>query len=206
MSSTHDSGPITNGYYLVLFGQLLGAIGQPFSMNAPTKLASEWFSVAQRDVATTVAAMSNPVGIAIGQLLPSFFVTGDDTDASGISLLLLVEAGIASASLLLTFLFQAKPPTPPSRSQEQRERAHAAQKADPAGGGESSSQVWADVKALTGNRNFMILNAGFGIGIALFNGTRHSTPRHTLFASSSSRGKSIGQFFWLMLLLLCVGK
>ncbi len=49
--------------------QVLCGLGQPFFTNAPAKLATEWFGVKQRAVATTVGAMFNPIGIALGQVL-----------------------------------------------------------------------------------------------------------------------------------------
>ena len=52
-------------FAIVMFGQLLGAISQPVWTNAPTRLSGDWFGSHERDIATTVAAMSNPIGNAI---------------------------------------------------------------------------------------------------------------------------------------------
>ena len=49
-------------YSIVLIGQCLGAIGQPFFTNAPAKLAGTWFPTSEREIATTIAAMLNPIG------------------------------------------------------------------------------------------------------------------------------------------------
>jgi FLVCR family MFS transporter 7 len=54
VNAASNAGPIANGYWLVLVGQFFGGVAQPFIMNSPAKLASEWFAVSQRDVATTI--------------------------------------------------------------------------------------------------------------------------------------------------------
>eukprot|EP01138_Halocafeteria_seosinensis_P002605 gb/GECG01002663.1/.p1 GENE.gb/GECG01002663.1/~~gb/GECG01002663.1/.p1 ORF type:complete len:272 (+),score=25.89 gb/GECG01002663.1/:1-816(+) len=52
-----------NGRYIVtLFGQLFGAISQPFFMNLPSTLAVKWFPSHQREIATSIAALINPLG------------------------------------------------------------------------------------------------------------------------------------------------
>ena len=103
------------GYAWLMSGQVLCAMGQPFFTNAPAKIAAEWFLVDQRTVATTIGAMFNPVGIAIGQVLPGILVVPHGR-GKGIPLLLLVEAALASAGTLACLLFfHERPPTPPSR-------------------------------------------------------------------------------------------
>jgi hypothetical protein len=52
----------------VLVGQLLGGLAQPFFTNSPAKLAGEWFPTSERNLATTIASMCNPLGIALGQV------------------------------------------------------------------------------------------------------------------------------------------
>eukprot|EP00479_Gromia_sphaerica_P011477 TRINITY_DN5680_c0_g1_i1.p1 TRINITY_DN5680_c0_g1~~TRINITY_DN5680_c0_g1_i1.p1 ORF type:complete len:100 (+),score=17.16 TRINITY_DN5680_c0_g1_i1:236-535(+) len=64
---------VSNGYGLLVFGQCLGALAQPCFLNAPVALAGNWFSLSERDSVMVIAAMSNPVGNAIGQVLPPFW-------------------------------------------------------------------------------------------------------------------------------------
>ena len=54
--------------HAVLVGQLLGGLAQPFFTNSPAKLAGEWFPTSERNLATTIASMCNPLGIALGQV------------------------------------------------------------------------------------------------------------------------------------------
>jgi MFS family permease len=70
----------------------------------------EWFAVSQRDVATTIAAMFNPIGIAVGQVIPTIIVSAD----GGMPTLLLVEIALAGVTTVLAFFFfRSQPPTPP---------------------------------------------------------------------------------------------
>ena len=70
-----------DNFWYVLVGNFIGGIVQPLLINAPAKLACTWFRPEmvksnQRPTATTLAAICNPVGIAFGFGIPSFFVTG----------------------------------------------------------------------------------------------------------------------------------
>ena len=53
-------------YAVLLLGQCIGALAQPMFTNAPAKIAGSWFPPKEREIATTVAAILNPVGNAIG--------------------------------------------------------------------------------------------------------------------------------------------
>lgn len=86
----------------------MGAIIQPVFTNSAPRLAADWFAVHRRDLATTVAAISNPIGIAIGQFIPTVMV---DDDGNGMTWLLLGEACLASILALIGwFAFAADPP------------------------------------------------------------------------------------------------
>jgi FLVCR family MFS transporter 7 len=54
------------GLAIIVIGQFIGGMAQPFFTNSPAKLAGEWFPTDERNVATTIAAMCNPLGIALG--------------------------------------------------------------------------------------------------------------------------------------------
>lgn len=67
-------------YALILLGQSFGALAQPILLNYPPAIASIWFPVSERDIATTIGAMSSPIGNAIGQILPILFVSENKID------------------------------------------------------------------------------------------------------------------------------
>lgn len=65
----------TGSYVLVLLGTGLVALAQPFYLNMPAKIASTWFSVKERDLSTTLGSLANPLGSAMGSILPAIFGT-----------------------------------------------------------------------------------------------------------------------------------
>lgn len=109
-------------FAVVMFGQLLGAISQPVWTNGPSRISGDWFASSERDIATTVAAMSNPIGNAIGSVVPGFIVNS----AAGILPWMLYQAIFATAIFVVTvFVVKDKPLTPPSASAEERVAARA---------------------------------------------------------------------------------
>lgn len=75
-------------------------------------------------ISTTVATISNPLGVAIGFVLPVLFVTDQDNlpenreDAkTNIFYSLLCQALIQTAvTIIIVVFYKEKPPTPPSAS------------------------------------------------------------------------------------------
>lgn len=160
--SAHDDGsPSRAGYPLLLVGQALAGLVQPVYVNAASKIASVWFRVESRDVATTIAALFNPVGTGIGSLIPSLLVSSD----RGMPALLLVQFAYTAVVVIITAVwFREGPPTPPSRTQARRDAA-----------AEDTAGVSPDPFALTTLRRlfadpaFRWLCLGFAVGLAYFN-------------------------------------
>jgi hypothetical protein len=133
-----------------MVGQLLGALAQPIFLSTPAVVAANWFPVSERDIATTVGALFNPLGNALGQVIPPFVVVvagssgsddddsndadDDDIDAAqvtaGMQRLLVGQAVALGLSFLwMTMCFRSHPPTPPSASAEERLKVTASVKA-----------------------------------------------------------------------------
>lgn len=72
----HDSLSNKNKYILIMIGQAFAAISQPMFLNSPPAIASIWFAVKERDLATTIGSMCSPIGNAIGQIIPVILVSG----------------------------------------------------------------------------------------------------------------------------------
>lgn len=109
-------------YGLILFGTVLVGLSQPFYLNMPAKIGATWFGVSERDIATTLCSLANPLGSAIGSILPAMFVSGDSDHAisTGIQGLLIVQMCLALVALVITyFFFKSRPDTPASASAEQ---------------------------------------------------------------------------------------
>lgn len=102
------------------------------------------------------------------------FVTEDDDtqDVTGMTTLLIWEAGIVACPLLLTIIFfRAAPPTPPSYSTHLRNVGIDIYSSIDSG---DSSSGWKIIKkefsALMANRDYVILLVAFSSGLGLFNG------------------------------------
>jgi hypothetical protein len=93
-------------------------------MCAPAKLAAFWFGENERVIATTIGTAAQPLGVAIGYIFPSFFVSARDSDPEfvdearhAVYLSLLWQAIIGTVFTLFgCIFFREKPATPPSRT------------------------------------------------------------------------------------------
>lgn len=66
----------SHGYFgVVMFGQILIGLGQPFVLAAPTRYSDLWFTERGRISATALASLANPFGGALGQLIDPFWAT-----------------------------------------------------------------------------------------------------------------------------------
>jgi FLVCR family MFS transporter 7 len=152
-------------YVIVLLGTLMVASSQPFYLNMPAKIAGSWFAVQERDVGTTLCSLANPLGSAVGSIIPAIFVSGggdDDTgDVKGVGTLMLVQLIVAVLALILVFFFfSSAPPTPPSNSAMQMSNKN---------DGDQQTAVWDDVKALVAHKDYFKLLVGFTIGLGNLN-------------------------------------
>lgn len=150
-------------YAVVLFGQILGGMGQPLILNVPARVSMDWFPQRERDLATVAATMSNVLGQMIGSLLPPYLVNtfGD------LRWLMLAQFVANAALLLIAFVcLKERAPSPPSAAAaaqwSERDvndaRAHAWQ---------AFSQLFKDVRVLLRSRNFNLLLGGFSVATGM---------------------------------------
>mmetsp|Transcript_11244 Transcript_11244/g.17953 ORF Transcript_11244/g.17953 Transcript_11244/m.17953 type:complete len:308 (-) Transcript_11244:13-936(-) len=160
-----DSKANNGGYALLLIGQGMCGLVQPIFVNAAALIAATWFALEQRDLATVIASMANPIGTGVGQILPAMLV---NEEGSGMSSLLLIQFAISGSILLLAyFLFLDKPPTPPSYTETLRYSHRISDQSEIIQDGGPFS--WHQISSLLKNRNFIKLAFGFSIGLAYFN-------------------------------------
>jgi len=96
-------------YSLVLAATVGIAIGQPFLLNAWTKLPALWFSPEERATAVGLVTLANLVGTALGMVLTPLL-----TETLPIPQVQLLYGIVAACSALLFLLVaREKPPTPP---------------------------------------------------------------------------------------------
>jgi MFS family permease len=141
-------GLVTNNYDLLLLAQIGIAIGQPFLLNAITKMAARWFPIHERATASGLGTLAMYIGILVGMTLTPFLTLGH-----GIAGMLFIY-GIISVLGTVVFIILAKegPPTAPCRP-DQEER----------------SLVLDGFKSTLRSRDFNWLMLIFFIGLGVFN-------------------------------------
>ncbi len=135
-------------YTLVLIFQIGIGIGQPFILNAITKLSANWFPDDERTTATGIALISQFIGIALG-----LFITPILTPANDL-LPMLLTYGILSLIISVIFIVfvKDKPPTPPTKDIM-----------------EEKVLISEGLKKLFMNKQFIILLILFFLGLGIFN-------------------------------------
>jgi cyanate permease len=141
-------GLVTNNYDLLLVAQIGIAIGQPFLLNAITKLAARWFPLHERATASGLGTLAMYIGILAGMTLTPFLTLGH-----GISGMLFIY-GVIAVFGAVVFILLAKegPPTAPCQP-DQEER----------------SLVFDGFKSTLRTRDFNWLMLIFFIGLGVFN-------------------------------------
>jgi len=142
-------GLVAPNYDLVLISQIGIAIGQPFILNAVTKVAARWFPIQERATASGLGSLAMYLGIMVGMALTPY-LTLQSSIAS-----MLVAYGIVSVIAAVVFLGLAKerPPTPPCPP-----------------GQEERSLVFDGLKQTLRKRDFVLLMLIFFVGLGTFNG------------------------------------
>jgi sugar phosphate permease len=59
---------------VVMFGQILTGLAQPFVLAAPARYSDLWFTNRGRVAATALTSLANPFGAALSQLIIPFWV------------------------------------------------------------------------------------------------------------------------------------
>lgn len=132
-------------YTWVLVTQIGIAVGQPFVLNALTKVAGRWFPLRERATATGLGSLAIYGGIIIGLAVTPQLVLRSSIEST------LFIYGIASAVAAVAFLLLAKerPPTPV--------------------GEEARALVLDGFKRIWRKREFILLLVLFFIGLGVFN-------------------------------------
>ncbi|KAG9188945.1 hypothetical protein G6011_05813 [Alternaria panax] len=102
------AGTKTNVFAVVMVGQILTGLAQPFVLAAPTRYSDMWFTESGRVGATALASLANPFGAALASLINPFL--GD------VPTTVLIVSCIATAACIPSFFIPASPPSPPSAS------------------------------------------------------------------------------------------
>ncbi len=141
-------GLLATNYTLVLIAQIGIAIGQPFILNAVTKVAARWFPMSERATAAGLGSLAIYLGILLGLVLTPYL-----TIASGLRGTLILYGIVAVvAAVVFLGLAREQPPTPPTSSEQ-----------------ESRSLIFDSLKQTLRNRDFAYLMLVFFVGLGVFN-------------------------------------
>jgi sugar phosphate permease len=88
-------------YTAVLVGHIMAAIGSPLVLNAPSRVANDWFPKSERALAVSIMTQANYIGGGLGGLLPALQVSS----VADIFPMLLSQAAVAGVILLLSIIF-----------------------------------------------------------------------------------------------------
>lgn len=135
-------------YTLVLIAQIGIAVGQPFILNALTKVAARWFPLPERATATGLGSLAMYLGIVLGMALTPVLVL-----RSGIVSMLTAYGVVALLAGILFLVFsRERPPTPASPP-----------------GMDERSLVFDGLKSMLRLRDFILLMVIFFFGLGVFN-------------------------------------
>jgi cyanate permease len=135
-------------YTMLLIAQIGIAIGQPFLVNAVTKVAARWFPIEERATASGLGTLAMYVGILTGMMVTPFMVI-----SNGIASMLYFYGIISVISAMVFLIFvKERPPTPPCLS-----------------GQEERALVFDGFRQTLRTRDFNWLMLIFFIGLGVFN-------------------------------------
>jgi MFS transporter, FLVCR family, MFS-domain-containing protein 7 len=109
--------PQSSKYAVLMTGQSLCGLAQPFILFVTTKFANTWFADDQRALANTLALGSNALGSLVGSFVSSQIVDNQASVLTQMSLLNIIMCAFSlTPALMACFVTRSKPKCPPSYS------------------------------------------------------------------------------------------
>jgi cyanate permease len=142
-------GLVPADYTLVLIAQIGIAIGQPFILNAITKLAARWFPIQERATAAGLGTLAMYVGILLGMAITPYIAA-----KYGMEKMLLIYGAASAVTTMVFFVFVKERPLTPPCPADQEER----------------SLVFDGLRQIIRQPEFIWLMLIFFIGLGVFNG------------------------------------
>ena len=141
-------GLVASNFTLVMIAQIGTAVGQPFILNALTKVAARWFPIEERATASGLGSLAMYLGILAGlALTPSLTLS-----AGFSSMLLYYGVGALVVGILFIVFAREHPATPPGPAAL-----------------EERALMFDGLKQILRNKNFLLLMSVFFIGLGVFN-------------------------------------
>lgn len=142
-------GIFADDYTMVVIATFGLAIGQPFVMNAVTKVGARWFAVTERATAASVPSLAQFIGIITAMVVTPILVTSYGMEG----MLRIYGVATAAGALAAILLIRERPPTPPSLVDAEERFA-----------------VFAGLRHIFRQRDMWILLVVFFVGLGMFNG------------------------------------
>jgi len=141
-------------FTLLLIFQSGAALGQAFVFNGISKLATLWFPLKERALATGLGTMGLFLGMIVALTLTPFLVPEGAT-LTQVTMMLVIYAEVSLwGALLFVLLAREKPPTPPEISEAE----------------EFATFSLKGMGKISKSKDFVILEVLFFIGVGLFTG------------------------------------
>jgi MFS family permease len=102
-----------HSFGMVLAGQVILAIGQPFVINAPTALAAKWFPVKERAIATGLGTLAQYIGILIAMVVTPLLIVASPSSpdyGNGIGSMLKIYGIITIVVCIIGMLLMKEKP------------------------------------------------------------------------------------------------
>jgi len=142
-------GIFADDYTMVVIATVGLAIGQPFVMNAVTKVGARWFAVTERATAASVPSLAQFIGIITAMVVTPVLVLSYGMEG----MLRIYGVATAAGALAAIVLIRERPPTAPSLVDAEERFA-----------------VFAGLRHIFRQRDMWILLVVFFVGLGMFNG------------------------------------
>ncbi len=142
-------GIFADDYTMVVIATVGLAIGQPFVMNAVTKVGARWFAVTERATAASVPSLAQFFGIITAMVVTPILVSSYGMEG----MLRIYGLATAVGALAAIVLIRERPPTPPSLVDAEERFA-----------------VFTGLRHIFRQRDMWILLVVFFVGLGMFNG------------------------------------
>jgi FLVCR family MFS transporter 7 len=162
------------GYAVLMLGQCVCALSQPFLLFITTKFANSWFAENQRALANALCLGSGTLGMLIGALISPIVIETHIWRLSGMGLLHVI-CGVSAfiPAIMACFILRSTPKYPPSFSAVISDDQANIENNDQSETGNQVSKHFKSylnhVNKLFQSNDFIILLVCFGFGSGLFN-------------------------------------
>jgi len=165
------SGGASDGFQSLLTGQIIQSIANVVFMNAPAALSAAYFPQHERNLATSIASMSNAVGSGIGLGVSPMLISPTNSSSSSLPLLpdfqRLVSMQALAATALCSFTlatFCITSAFSVERTPEEMNEMVVVKR-----GEEGLYHLFTEMKDCISSFNFLVLFVVFSLGFGVFN-------------------------------------